>query len=65
MTENKHISADHTLHLHPSHWEQGRRKACRFLIPVESRLACFSPLRERRPHDSEGERPQTITLSVT
>ena len=65
MTENKHASADHTLHLHPSHWERGRRKARRFLIPVESRLACFSPSGERRPRDTEDERPQTITLRVT
>ena len=65
VTENKHSSADHTLHLHPSHWERGRRQACRFLIPVESRLTCFPPSRERRPRDAKGECPQTTTLEVT
>lgn len=41
MIENKQSSADHTLHLSPSHWGPGRRRGYKFLYPVKANLFFF------------------------
>lgn len=42
MTENKHSSADHTLHLSPSHGEGGRRRDANSSVQAELRQTWFS-----------------------